>query len=141
MATKNKTVETKASVDAYLKKIKDAKKRKDVSDLIQVYSKITKLPPKMWGPGIVGFGAYHYKYESGREGDAPLAALASRANAITLYVGKEFEKSKELLSKLGKHKMSGGCLHVAKLGDVDQKILSTVIKNSFAQAKKTHNTK
>jgi len=97
MAT-NKTVATKASVDAYVKKIGDAKKRKDFSTLVDMITASTKFEPIMWGTAIVGFGSYHYKYDSGREGDAPLAGLAARANAITLYLGSEFDKREELLA-------------------------------------------
>ena len=137
MAT-NKTVATKASVDAYVKKIADAKKRKDFSTLIDLIAASTKLEPTMWGTAIVGFGTYHYKYDSGREGDAALAGLAARANAITLYLGFEFDKREELLAKLGKHKLGGGCLHIQKLEDVDTDILMKMVKNSIAHRKKQH---
>ena len=137
MAT-NKTVATKASVDAYVKKIADAKKRKDFSTLIDLIAANTKLEPTMWGTAIVGFGTYHYKYDSGREGDAALTGLAARANAITLYLGSEFDKREELLAKLGKHKLGGGCLHIQKLEDVDTDILMKMVKNSIAHRKKKH---
>ena len=138
MAKANKTVETKESVSDYLTRIKDAKKRKDCSEIIKLMEKTTGLKPKMWGTAIVGFGAYHYKYDSGREGDAPLAAMAARANGFVLYVGKDFPKIKELLPKLGKHKLSGGCLHIPKLEDVDKGVMAKMIKNSFEHNKKTH---
>src|SRR6185295_16598357 len=96
---KNKTIETQNSVAGFLKKIKDEKRRNDFSAIIDLIKKATGFEPKMWGTSIVGFGNYHYKYESGREGDAPLAGLASRANAITLYLGSEFDKRDELLAK------------------------------------------
>ena len=137
MAT-NKTVATKASVDAYVKKITDAKKRKDFSTLVDLIATNTKLEPTMWGTAIVGFGSYHYKYDSGREGDAALAGLAARANAITLYLGSEFDKREELLAKLGKHKLGGGCLHIQKLEDVDTGVLMKMVKNSIAHRKKQH---
>ena len=92
----------------------------------------------MWGTAIVGFGSYHYKYESGREGDAPLTGLAARANSITLYLGSEFEKREELLSKFGKHKVSGGCVHIQKIEDIDTSVLTKMVKNSIAQIKKKH---
>jgi len=133
---KNKTIETKASVAGYLATIKDEKRRKDCSAIIDMISKQTGLEPKMWGAAIVGFGSYHYKYESGREGDAPLAGLASRANAITFYLGSEFDKRDELLAKFGKHKISGGCIHVKKLEDIDTGILMKMVKNSIAYREK-----
>jgi len=137
MAT-NKTVETKASVPAFLKTIKDEKKRKDCAAIIGLISKHTGLEPKMWGTAIVGFGSYHYKYESGREGYAPLTGIAARASSITLYLGSNFDKREELLSKFGKHKVSGGCVHIQKLEDIDTGILLKMVKNSMAHTKKQH---
>jgi hypothetical protein len=115
----NKTVETESSVDDFLATIANEKKRNDCSAIIELITKHTKLEPKMWGTSIVGFGSYHYKYDSGREGDAPLTGIASRANGIVLYLGSEFEKRDELLSKFGKHKLGGGCVYIQKLEDVD----------------------
>lgn len=138
MAKANKTVETKASVAGFLKTIKDEKKRKDCSTIIDLVRKSTGLEPKMWGTAIVGFGSYHYKYESGREGDAPLAGLAARASSIVLYLGCEKDKKDDLLDKLGKHKMSGGCLHIQKLEDIDTGILLKMVKNSLAYYKKKY---
>ncbi|HYV93435.1 MAG TPA: DUF1801 domain-containing protein [Chitinophagales bacterium] len=135
---KNKTTETKASVAAYLMKIKDEERRTDFSAVIDLITKHTGLEPKMWGTAIVGFGSYHYKYESGREGDAPLAGIASRANAITLYLGSGFDKREALLSKFGKHKISGGCIHIQKLEDIDTGILIKMVKNSITHRKKEY---
>ena len=138
MAKANKTIETKASVAGFLKTIKDEKKRKDCSAIIDLVSKNTGFEPKMWGTAIVGFGSYHYKYESGREGDAPLAGIAARASSIVLYLGSEFDKREELLAKFGKHKMSGGCLHIDNLEDIDTSVLIKMFKNSIAYKKKSH---
>ena len=142
MATaKNKTVETKSSVAVYVKKIANEQKRKDVAAIIDLISKHTKLEPKMWGTAIVGFGSYHYKYESGREGDAPLTGLASRANSITLYLGSKFENAEELLAKFGKHKASGGCIHIQKLEDIDTTVLIKMVKNSIKYMQKLYPAK
>lgn len=138
MAKANKTTETKVPVASFLKTIKDEKRRKDCSVIIDLITKHTGLEPKMWGTSIVGFGSYHYKYESGREGDAPLTGIASRANSITLYLGTSFDKSEELLLKFGKHKVSGGCIHIQKLEDIDTGVLIKMVKNSVAQKKKEH---
>jgi uncharacterized protein DUF1801 len=135
---KNKTIETESSVAGFVAAISDEKRRKDFTSIIDMITKETGLAPKMWGPGIVGFGSYHYKYDSGREGDAPLAGMASRANAITLYMGSDFEKRDELLLKLGKHKLGGGCIHIRQLEDVDAKILIKMVKNSIEQRRKAH---
>lgn len=134
---KNKTTETKNSVAAFLKTIKDENKRKDCATIIEIITKHTGLDPKMWGTSIVGFGTYHYKYESGREGDAPLAALSPRANAITLYLSNAKEKV-ELLKKLGKHKTVGGCIYIQKLEDIDRAILIKMVDNSIIHLQKLY---
>ena len=134
---KNKTTETKNSVAAFLKTIKDEKKRKDCSAISDLITKHTGLDPKMWGTSIVGFGNYHYKYESGREGDAPLVALSPRANAITLYLCNVKEKA-ELLKKFGKHKTGGGCIYFQKLEDIDTNILIKMVDNSIKHLRKLY---
>ncbi len=139
MATnKNKTTETKASVPAFLKTIADEQKRADCKAIIELVSKHTKLEPKMWGTAIVGFGSYHYKYESGREGDAPLTGLAARAGSIVLYLGTDFTDRDALLAKFGKYKVSGGCVHIKKLEDIDTAIMIKMFKNTIAHRKKIH---
>jgi hypothetical protein len=135
---KNKTTETEASVADFVANIKDKKRRADFEAIVELFKKQTGLEPKMWGPAIVGFGYYEYKYESGREGSAPLTGLASRANAITLYMGSQFEKREELLAKFGKYKAGKGCIYIQKLEDIDTGILAKMIKNAFASAKKGH---
>ena len=135
---KNKTIETQASVTGFIKTIDNEKKRNDFSALVDLLAKHTRFEPKMWGTAIVGFGSYHYKYESGREGDAPLTALSPRVNAITLYLGSKFEKREELLAKFGKHKVSGGCVHIQKLEDIDTTVLLKMVKNSMAHTKKQY---
>ena len=135
---KNKTVETKASVDVFLMTIKDIQRRKDCSAIIDLITEHTGLEPKMWGTAIVGFGTYHYKYESGREGDAPLTGLASRANAISLYLSSNFDKREELLSKFGKHKSAKACIYIQKLEDIDTAILAKMVKNSVKHVKKLY---
>jgi hypothetical protein len=133
---KNKTVETQKSVAGFLSTIIDGKKRDDCSAIINLIMEQTGLEPKMWGTSIIGFGSYHYKYESGHEGDAPLAGIASRANAITLYLGTEFDKREELLSKFGKFKTGKGCIYIQKLEDIDKSVLSKMVKNSIEYRKK-----
>jgi hypothetical protein len=133
----NKTVETKNSVPAFLKTVKDEKKRKDCLAIADLIAKHTGMEAKMWGPAIVGFGSYHYKYESGREGDAPLVAFSPRANAITIYL-THIKEREDLLKKLGKYKLSGGCLHVQKLEDIDTGILTKLLDISIKHLKKTY---
>lgn len=135
---KNKTIETESSVDAYLDQIADEKKRKDCVAITELFKQETGLGPKMWGPGIVGFGSYHYKYQSGREGDAPLAAFAARANAITLYLDFDRQEKEALLQQLGKHKTSKGCIYIKKLEDIDAGVLRTMISRSVAYVKQLY---
>jgi len=135
---KNKTTETNESVSGFLKKIKDDKKRNDFTAIIDLITKHTGLEPKMWGPSIVGFGIYQYKYESGREGTAPLTGLAARANAITLYLSANFDKREELLLKFGKHKTDKGCIYIQKLEDIDTGILIKMVKYSIEHRKKQY---
>jgi uncharacterized protein DUF1801 len=134
----NKTRATKASVKSYLAAIKDETRRKDCVTLAAVMTKATKHPPTMWGTSIVGFGSYHYKYESGREGDACLAGFSSRKSDITIYLLADFPKQKQLLARLGKHKMSGSCLHLGTLRDVDLKVLTQLVAAAVAERKERH---
>jgi hypothetical protein len=129
MAT-NKTTENQSSVIDYLKTIPDDKKRMDCAVIIDLITQNTGLQPKMWGKSIVGFGSYHYQYESGHSGDAPLAGLAGRSNAITFYVG-DFESKESLLARLGKYKAGKGCIYVQKLEDVNKEILIELISSSI----------
>jgi len=133
---KNKTTENQNSVEAYISGIKEEPRRKDFSTLVRFIKKCTGLSPKMWGTAIVGFGSYHYVYESGREGDAPLLGISSRANAMVLYLSALFENREELLSKFGKHKTGKGCIYVQELKDIDMDILAQMVERSIAHRKK-----
>lgn len=132
----NKTTETDESVAAYINAITDEARRKDITEIIALMQKATGFQPKMWGAAIVGFGSYHYKYESGREGDAPLTGLSSRANAITFYLGS-FEQKNELLKQLGKYKEGKGCLYIKKITDVHIEVLEKLVSLSFTRSLKT----
>lgn len=135
---KNKTTETENSVAAYLNNILDETRRNDCSEIIELINQQTGLEPKMWGTAIVGFGSYHYKYQSGHEGDAPLVGFASRVNAIVLYLASDFEQKTELLQKFGKHKTGKGCIYIQKLEDIDINILKKMINNAFEHSKRQH---
>ena len=132
----NKTKATDASVESYLAAIADESRRKDCEALTKLMTKATKQPPKMWGTSIVGFGSYHYKYESGHEGDSCLTGFASRKSDITLYLVADFPGHEELLAKLGKHKRGKGCLYIRHLSDVDPKVLEQLIVDSVAERKR-----
>ncbi len=135
---KNKTAETSISVNEFVNAVKDEIKREDSFKLIEVIKKLTSFEPKMWGPSIVGFSSYHYKYDSGHEGDSPLVGFSPRASAITLYLSGHFEKREELLKKLGKHKTDKGCIYIKKLDDINIETLQKMITNHIKHIKKMY---
>jgi hypothetical protein len=137
-ANQNKTTETDASVTAYLAGIDDAARRTDCQALAKLMARATKYQPKMWGTSIVGFGSYHYKYASGREGDSCLIGFASRKSDISIYLTEDFPGRDELLAKLGKHKMAKACLSIRKLSDVDLDVLEQLIIASLEQRKRLY---
>ncbi len=120
---KNNTTENTNSVEDFINSIADEKRKSDFTSILKLLAKHLGGKPKMWGTAIVGFGSYHYIYKSGREGDAHLAGLAARANAITCYLGSEFNKRDILLSKFGKYKEGKGCIYINKLEGIDTDIL------------------
>jgi hypothetical protein len=138
---KNKTTETNCSVTEFINKVENEVKRSDSFTLIEILKSITGFEPKMWGPTIIGFGSYHYKYESGHEGDAPLAGFSPRKDSLVLYFASEYENREVLLSQLGKHKSSKACVYVKKLGDIDIKVLERMIINSMAYVTKLYPSK
>jgi len=136
MAKANKTTLTEASVEEYIANIADEGRRADCVALAKLMSAVTRKPPKMWGPAIVGFGQYHYQYDSGREGDMCLAGFSSRKADLTVYVFTEGQEA--LLAKLGKHRRSKACLYLKRLADVDQAVLKKVIAASVAEVKRRY---
>jgi hypothetical protein len=134
----NKTKATGESVAEYLSAIEDESRRKDCEALAKLMTKATKQKPKMWGTSIVGFGSYHYKYESGREGDTCLVGFSSRKGDISIYGLADFPGQDKLFSKLGKHKMGKGCLYVRKFVDIDPKVLEQLVAGSVAERKRRH---
>ena len=135
---KNKTTETESSVTDFINAVEDTAKRNDSFELVKIMQEESGFEPKMWGPGIIGFGSYHYKYDSGHEGDAPLVAFSPRKAAISLYCYTTTENKEELLSKLGKHKASKGCIYIKKLTDIDTEILRKIILLSIENLNKLY---
>lgn len=129
---KNKTTENDASVDDFLNGVADEKKLADCLQIKFWMEEITGEPAKMWGTSIIGFGSYHYKYESGREGDMPKVGFSPRAQSITLYIMPGFGRYPQLMEKLGKHKIGKSCLYVKRLTDVDTDVLQELITESFS---------
>jgi Domain of unknown function (DU1801) len=131
----NKTKATQASVQDYLAGVASAEQRADCDALIALMRKVTKHEPTMWGPTIVGFGSYHYRYESGREGDACLTGFAARKNEIAVYLVAEGPQQAARLAQLGKHKMGKACLYIRRLSEIDAGVLEKLIAESVAEVK------
>ena len=125
-----KTKKSNASVKKFLDSVPDQKKRQDSFVILDLMKKITKEEPKMWGPSIVGFGNYHYKYESGREGDWFITGFSLRKQNLTVYIMSGFKKFEKLLEKLGKYKLGKSCLYINKLEEVDIRILEKLVFES-----------
>jgi hypothetical protein len=128
--TDNKTKPTSLSVAAFIDAIADPTQRADAKALVKVMQSAAGEKPRMWGPSIIGFGSYHYKYESGREGDMPLIGFSPRKAATVLYGMIGSDDCKALLPKLGKHTTGKGCLYIKKLADVDQQVLKAMVVKS-----------
>ena len=126
----NKTKPTKTSVAAFIAALPEPAKRADAKALIKLMQSATGDKPKMWGPSIVGFGSYHYTYDSGREGDMPLIGFSPRKAALVLYNMGAFPDGAKLLAKLGEHTTGKACIYIKKLTDVDQQVLETLLVKS-----------
>ena len=126
-----KTKPTEASVDAFLENIQHPVRRADGKALRAMMERITGEPAIMWGPSIVGFGSYHYRYDSGHEADMCRVAFSPRSANLVLYVGG-FPEYEKLLAKLGKHKSSKACLYLNKLADVDEGVLDEIVRRTYA---------
>src|SRR5690606_34506775 len=127
---RNKTVETTDSVADYIGSIADEAKRNDRLRLSEIMEAETGHPPRMWGDSIVGFGSYHYRYDSGHEGDAPLVGFSPRKNELSIYLMSAFDRRAEMLANLGRHKSGKACIYIKKLTDVDERILRKLIAES-----------
>ena len=134
----NKTKPTKQSVAAYIAGLPDPARRADAHVLIKLMQSATAEKPRLWGSSIIGFGSYHYKYESGREGDMPLVAFSPRKPAVVLYNLGGFSGSEALRARLGNHTSGKGCVYIKKLAEVDQKVLKTLIQKSVRAARARH---
>lgn len=127
-----KTVPTGQSVDAFLDGVANETRRRDGREILTIMQRVTGEEPVMWGPSIVGFGRYHYKYESGREGEFMLTGFSPRKTALTLYIMPGFSEYGELMEQLGKYKTGRSCLYLKRLGDVDGAVLEKIIRRSVA---------
>ena len=130
-----KTKVNNASVEKFLNAVADEQARNDCYEILKIMKQVTKAEPKMWGTSIVGFGSYHYKGASGREGEWMLTGFSPRKQNLTLYLMHGFDVHKDLLKKLGKYKTSMGCLYIKKLEDVDKKVLKELVAASVKRVK------
>jgi len=138
MATKNKTAETRVSVVDFINSFVDKEEKKqDTFRLVELMRKWSGFEPKMWGPTIIGFGIFHYKYASGREGDSPIIGFSPRKAEFSLYVTVPGKDYKDLLDELGKYKMAKACIYFKKLSDLNLDILEAIIKETMKHIQET----
>lgn len=131
--TANKTVPEAANVSAFIAAVADPRQRADAETLCTLFARITGHPPVMWGPSIIGFGSYHYRYDSGREGDMCRTGFSPRKANTVLYVVDGFPRYAEILARLGKHKIGKSCLYVKRLADLDMDAVEELISQSWSE--------
>ncbi|MEH7081702.1 DUF1801 domain-containing protein [Neobacillus drentensis] len=138
MSYQQKTKETEHSVIEFIEQVDSPKKREDAYKLIDIFTETTGFEAKMWGPSIIGFGSYHYKYESGHEGEAPLVGFSPRKAKISLYFAPGETKREELLKNFGKHTTGKACVYINKVADIDVSVLKELITESIQFLQKTY---
>lgn len=126
-----KTKENDSSVIEFIESVESEKKREDAYKLLDIFTETSGYPAKMWGTSIIGFGSYHYKYDSGHEGDAPLVGFSPRKANFSLYFATGDDKREELLKEFGKHKTGKACIYVNKIADIDVEVLKKLIEQSI----------
>ena len=133
-----KTKPTEVSAESHIAAIANEEQRNDAQTLVALMRRVTRQEPRMWGPSIVGFGSYHYKYATGHEGDSALAAFAVRGRELVVYIAADFERRAVLLAKLGKHRTGKVCVYIRRLANVDLKVLETLVARSVAEMKRRY---
>lgn len=136
----NKTIPSEASVQRFIQAVEPERKRRDCEAIVAMMEAASGAPPKMWGTSIVGFGSYHYRYQSGREGDWMLCGFAPRKQNLVLYIMPGFSNYDQLLEKLGKHKTGKSCLYINKLADIDMNVLEQLVAESVADMRSRYET-
>lgn len=126
-----KTRETADSPEAFIERVENARQRDEAREIVTWLTEMSGSPPRMWGPSIIGFGQYHYRYESGREGEMPRLAFSPRKGNTVFYINGGFENYAEIMDRLGKYKTGKGCLYVRSLADVDKAALVELLRSSF----------
>ncbi|MEM7328820.1 MAG: DUF1801 domain-containing protein [Pseudomonadota bacterium] len=139
---KNKTAATAVDPADFVATVEPQKKRDDASELLGFFNRVTGLQPKMWGPSIIGYGRYHYKYESGREGEFMLTGFSPRKQNLTVYImpGYQFDAMQEKLDRLGKHKLGKSCLYINKLADIDLSVLEEIVQEGVTYMRSKYET-
>lgn len=138
MATANKTKPESKSVSAFLAELDTPARAEEAQVLIDLFARVTGQPPVMWGPSIIGFGSYHYRYESGHEGDSPRVAFSPRKAKLVCYLKLESIGAGPLLARLGKHSTGKGCLYLNKLRDIDLSVLEELVTDSYQEMAKAY---
>ena len=136
--SKLKTTQNEADVNAFLDAVENPRRRADARQVLDLIQAVTGEPPKMWGSSIVGFGSYHYRYASGREGDWPVAGFSPRKQNLVIYIMPGFSDYGDLLGKLGKFRTGKSCLYVNKLDDVDLELLEQLVRESVKEMKRRY---
>lgn len=136
--SENKTKATGASVEEYLAARASDEQLADCRTLMSILKKVTRQPPRMWGPSIVGYGSYRYTYESGRTGESCLAGFAIRDKDLVVYLAAEGKGQQALLAKLGKHRMGKACLYFRRLADLDKSVLEQLVAGSVAELERRY---
>lgn len=130
-----KTKPTKVSAASYIAALANEEQRNDARTLVALMRRVTRQEPRMWGPSIIGFGSYHYKYASGHEGDSALAAFAARGRELVVYTAADFEGRDDLLARLGEHRLGKVCVYIRRLANIDLKVLENLVARSIADTK------
>ena len=133
-----KTKRTDESVDAFLDSVVDESRRKDCRRVLEIMKRVTGEEPRMWGPSMIGFGTYHYRYASGREGDWFITGFSSRKNDLTLYIMSGFSRFDDLTSRLGQYKTGKSCLYIKRLSEVDEAVLEELVAESVSYMRETY---
>ena len=136
----NKTKPTNVPPEEFIASVAHPQRRADSLVLLEFFSKVTGMAPKMWGPSIVGYGRYHYKYESGREGEHLITGFSPRKNALTIYIMPGYRDLSAELSRLGKHKTGKSCLYINKLADVDMAVLEEIVLSGLTYMRANYQT-
>jgi hypothetical protein len=133
MKNENKTTPTAESVETFLQSIADPQQQADSRELVRIMQEVTGWPPVMWGASIIGFGTYHYKYPTGREGDTMIVGFSPRKQAISLYGLIYYDRQRSLAAKLGPHKEGKGCVYVKRLADIDVEVLKRLVASTLKE--------